>query len=70
MNQFAADKVVTVKNYLSSIGEWEEKVPSTEEKHYNGIDPLGRNRRGDYLLFAKGTKGDNQYGPDPLTHLQ
>jgi len=23
-----------------------------------------------YLLFAKGTKGDNQYGPDPLTHLQ
>ncbi|EGS32643.1 MULTISPECIES: DUF805 domain-containing protein [Megasphaera] len=22
-----------------------------------------------YLLFAKGTKGNNKYGPDPLTHL-
>lgn len=70
MNQFAADKVVTVKKYLASIGEWEEKVHSTEEKHYNGIDPLGMDRRRAYLLFAKGMKGDNQYGPDPLTHLQ
>ena len=48
MNQFAADKVVTVKNYLASIGEWEEKVNSIKAEHYSGIDPLGRDRRGDF----------------------
>ncbi|KXB91570.1 tetratricopeptide repeat protein [Megasphaera hutchinsoni] len=48
LNQFAADKVVTVKNYLASIGEWEEKVNSIKAEHYSGIDPLGRDRRGDF----------------------
>uniref|UniRef100_UPI00288C61DE DUF4145 domain-containing protein n=1 Tax=uncultured Megasphaera sp. TaxID=165188 RepID=UPI00288C61DE len=47
LNQFAADKVVTVKNYLASIGEWEEKVNSIKTEHYNGIDPLGVERCGE-----------------------
>lgn len=48
LNQFAADKVVTVKNYLASIGEWKENVHSIEEKTYNGIDPLRVERCGDF----------------------